>query len=548
MPAERQRLNQPHLRAALSSCLQPPEVDPRDVRRQTLAAWNSRAVRHFMGDRDRRCTGCGALHWVEERVCSSSQLNPKFSKCCGQGQIRLPPIGANIERMGVLHQLLTGHDPRSEMFRREIHKYNNAFAFTSIGMKRDRSTEGQHGMYSIRAQGRIGHNIGSLLPQGNEPHCFAQIYLLDTERAVETRLQHHMIRQQDTTIGLDRSIVQDLQLFYQQHNYYASAYRTAHRRFLENPDVSAILIRQVTRGPDSRCFNMPADSSEVAMVIVGDGERMDNGRDVMVHRHDRRHPEAVSELHPSFLPLHFPIIHPFGEQGWSMGIPVADGQYDALRGYDNEQHADEADEDGRVRAVTQLRWIRYHIHDKIAGEGTRMPRPLNLPVFSALFHAGKLYQEYIIDAWAQVEWGRLQFIEHNQTQLRADTYRGIGDAANAGLPSESIGAPVVLPSTFVCGPRIMQQLFQDALNIARHLGNPSFFVTMTCNPDWPEIKGALLPHQSATDRPDIVSRVFHAKLASLRNDLEKEATFGRVISRVHTIEFQKRGLPHAHIH
>ncbi len=31
------------------------------------------------------------------------------------------------------------------------------------------------------------------------------------------------------------------------------------------------------------------------------------------------------------------------------------------------------------------------------------------------------------------------------------------------------------------------------------------------------------------------------------NDLYKKAIFGRVIGRIHVIEFQKRGLPHAHI-
>ncbi|XP_061373673.1 uncharacterized protein LOC133316000, partial [Gastrolobium bilobum] len=49
------------------------------------------------------------------------------------------------------------------------------------------------------------------------------------------------------------------------------------------------------------------------------------------------------------------------------------------------------------------------------------------------------------------------------------------------------------------------------------------------------------------DRPDILCRVFKFKLDQLLHDLKKENILGRVIAYVCTIEFQKRGLPHAHI-
>ena len=48
-------------------------------------------------------------------------------------------------------------------------------------------------------------------------------------------------------------------------------------------------------------------------------------------------------------------------------------------------------------------------------------------------------------------------------------------------------------------------------------------------------------------RPDIVVRVFHMKLENLLKDLREKAIFGKTVSCIHTIEFQKRGLPHAHI-
>jgi hypothetical protein len=93
----------------------------------------------------------------------------------------------------------------------------------------------------------------------------------------------------------------------------------------------------------------------------------------------------------------------------------------------------------------------------------------------------------------------------------------------------------------------MHQQLLDALAIYQRFGRPHFFITMTCNPKWIEIQNCLEPGQTALDRPDIVSRVFKLKKQELIRDLEQNHIFGKVIARTHTIEFQKRGFPHAHI-
>ncbi|GFH29866.1 helitron_like_N domain-containing protein [Haematococcus lacustris] len=148
----------------------------------------------------------------------------------------------------------------------------------------------------------------------------------------------------------------------------------------------------------------------------------------------------------------------------------------------------------------------------------------------------------------QVESHRLSFVRHNQAALRADLYRGLRDALTAGEgDARAIGQRIVLPSSFTCGPRHMQQLLQDAMCIVRHKGKPSLFITMTCNPKWSEIKGELLEGQSAADRPDLTTRVFMLKFKELMRDLTDSHALGRVTGHVHCIEFQKRGLPHAHI-
>lgn len=70
---------------------------------------------------------------------------------------------------------------------------------------------------------------------------------------------------------------------------------------------------------------------------------------------------------------------------------------------------------------------------------------------------------------------------------------------------------------------------------------------MTCNPKWPEITEALRPGQQPNDRPDIVDRVFRLKLEQLLEDITKIGVFGECAAHVYVVEFQKRGLPHAHL-
>jgi hypothetical protein len=145
--------------------------------------------------------------------------------------------------------------------------------------------------------------------------------------------------------------------------------------------------------------------------------------------------------------------------------------------------------------------------------------------------------------------GRLSYLRHNQTKLRADLYKGAVDAINAGDSSigEHIGKRFILPSSFTGGPRHMQQLYQDAMSVIRKFGKPDLFITFTCNPNWPDIKNELKHYEEACDRPDLIARIFKMKLKVLLDDLLVNHVLGVATAHLHVIEFQKRGLPHAHI-
>ncbi|GJV97842.1 DNA helicase [Tanacetum coccineum] len=108
--------------------------------------------------------------------------------------------------------------------------------------------------------------------------------------------------------------------------------------------------------------------------------------------------------------------------------------------------------------------------------------------------------------------------------------KGLYDAIMHGdRDGSDLGTRLVLTTSFTGGPRYMYSHYLDALAICRVHGNPSFFITFTCNTNWPEIQEYMdaLPELTPADRADIVDRIFEKKMQLAS-------------------EFQKRGLPNCH--
>jgi len=168
-------------------------------------------------------------------------------------------------------------------------------------------------------------------------------------------------------------------------------------------------------------------------------------------------------------------------------------------------------------------------------------------IFNPIFFGKRLFQQFAIDTYVKIESSRLDYIRNNQDSLRADLYQGLVDSLNAGEGrADAVGRCTVLSTTFIGGPRDMRRRYMDAMALVRKYGKPDIFLTITCNPNWDEIRNELYPGQSAQDRPDPVSCVFRAKLEAMKIKLLKNDILGKVRAYVYVVEFQKRGLPHAH--
>ena len=245
------------------------------------------------------------------------------------------------------------------------------------------------------------------------------------------------------------------------------------------------------------------------------------------------------------------LLFPRGELGWHPRIPLSgvDGDNEEndpenhindFDGHDN-QNAGQATQRKQTN-VSQLQYYAFRLFPRKPEQESQH-----------LFQAGRLFQQFIVDSWAQIDQSRLRWLKLNQDKLRVELYSGLVDAVHGGdhqnnPPNlQDIGQPFILPSSYIGGSRHMFQLCQDSLAIARYFGKPGFFLTITTNPNWSEIKNELLPGQSPSDRPDLIARVFHEKVKEIMKLITKSGILGKVVGYVWTIEFQKRGLPHIHI-
>lgn len=107
--------------------------------------------------------------------------------------------------------------------------------------------------------------------------------------------------------------------------------------------------------------------------------------------------------------------------------------------------------------------------------------------FNLLFKGRKLFHQFIVNKYLDVERMRLRYISNNQSKLRADLYSNVMEAMNTKKfnknNSKNLGKPVILPSSFIGSPRHYNQLFNNAMAIVREFGKPDIFLTMTCNPN-----------------------------------------------------------------
>ena len=105
--------------------------------------------------------------------------------------------------------------------------------------------------------------------------------------------------------------------------------------------------------------------------------------------------KMISELHASYDALQYPIVFPYGTDGYSIHLvaKTATGQ------------------DGRK--LTQLQYYSYYI---MVREGNH------------ILQMRRLFQQFLVDVYCKIETERLGFIRREQKNLLADNYANVRDS------------------------------------------------------------------------------------------------------------------------
>ena len=299
---------------------------------------------------------------------------------------------------------------------------------------------------------------------------------------------------------LDKSLVGDFIKMIDEYNVLAKSFRRVRDVSVQDRPSDFTLRLFRNRFKDPRVYNT-SSSNEIATLIVGNFANMDVDRDIIVKK-NCGNLTRLHETHTAFIPLQYPLMFPYGEDGYQENIPIRDRH----RGSETRK---------RIR-VSLREFIAFRIQERNCE-------------FGNIVHARRLFQQFLVDCYTMIEAQRLSFIRANQKIIRSEILNGLQEAINRGeTDSSCVGRRVVLPSSFTGGMRYMFNNCQDVMAICKRFSYPDLFITITCNVNWPEIRDALEPKGlSPSDRPDIVCRVFKIKLDQMMTDFKKNNFFGQ---------------------
>ncbi|KAI6138303.1 hypothetical protein BKA82DRAFT_15394 [Pisolithus tinctorius] len=270
---------------------------------------------HSLGSMNIQCPNCQALHFLSEKLVSSPVHAPHFGVCCLQGKFVLPKIQPWPP---ILQHLFD--DPQDHRdFRKNICQYNNALAFTSVGVEVDRETVQGAGPASFGIHGNLHHLMGALMPPQNLQPSYAQLYIYDPQEATDRCLHRNPDLHGDILLDLHNTLTE--------YHPYAPIYHQAYEIMRVKPpeehtDVCMCIYLQ--QGADERRYNLPT-VDEISAIVPGDGSqnvRLD--RDIILHLQGGGL-HHISNLHPSYLPLHYVLLFPDGQEGWNLDIPLQGG-------------------------------------------------------------------------------------------------------------------------------------------------------------------------------------------------------------------------------
>ncbi|CAH9119976.1 unnamed protein product, partial [Cuscuta epithymum] len=156
-------------------------------------------------------------------------------------------------------------------------------------------------------------------------------------------------------------------------NVLVKSFRMARER-INQDDTSNVRLKLIgRRSGDARTYNLPS-VSEVAALVVGDFDESLGERDILVETKTGRL-QRINELHPAYFGLQYPLLFPYGEDGYREDIPL--GNSNTAMGA------------GR-KCVSIREFLAYRLQQRDSN-------------MSCILNTKRLLQQFIVDGYTMVE-------------------------------------------------------------------------------------------------------------------------------------------------
>ncbi|KAJ8930186.1 hypothetical protein NQ314_017050 [Rhamnusium bicolor] len=291
---------------------------------------------YFCGPFTNICRHCQAKFFVKERA---NRQGVRLS-CCKNGAVVVPRLQCPAE----FSRLLTTDTPQHRLFLDNIRAANSLFAMASFKTSAPgRRVEGQ-GRWSFSICGQIYHfTVGVPVSQELRAPVLSHYYYVDIDEVMQRWKQFLEGRVDPDTIRMIEEVLS-------KDNRYIGAYMTMGevlREERDRPDGAGRAVENVIIGfrrqgdvhVRNRQYDLPESRSNIAAIFYGidppyqldltlyhrlrraaGGVDDDDAAGVNVEGEEMLQRHELKNLNPLADPLVYPLLFPFGEDGWYPGM------------------------------------------------------------------------------------------------------------------------------------------------------------------------------------------------------------------------------------
>eukprot|EP00984_Skeletonema_dohrnii_P016913 scaffold7597_cov105-Skeletonema_dohrnii-CCMP3373.AAC.2 len=504
------------------------------------------------------CDYCHAKGYGEENKATKKGSVHFGTLCCNQGEVKLNcyPLlhspgdemndddDANAARAAWNSMTQPQKDAANEFYhlfvdntkeaiylRSHIRKINAAMSMASLQVN-DATVRGHGATGAFKVGGILYRRVGAVLPSTLAEPKFLQIYFLDPQYQAEMRASKFrdptkpMTPKEHALHNIEISLFNKLQrLLTTMKNSYLESFLTAHEYVQQqhlNPDDLEIEIHPIDRPADKYKrgqihpgrLHLPS-VSEIS-ILVPNAPHPDAERSIVcqmrqsVPGQDQLH--FIKDGHRSYNAMAYPMLNPLGKNGFYFGMRSLASPFNK---------------------ISINKYTRWNMMERSKEK-------------NILHRSNALYQQWIVDSYAQAENERMGYVVREQPKLRGDTLSNVRQSLQNRNVKDS-GRQTVVPSSFTGSDRWYNKKYDNAMALVKTYGKPHLFITFTFDVNCKEMKEHLLPGQSPYDRPDMITRIFQIKLTAFLNDIIKDGVFTVTKAELCPIEWQKRGAPVSHL-